>query len=292
MSSSPPFHYVVLPPYGPLWPNTAHGSPISLIESVDSDSYRPATLPSSTTSSTEESAASAKVAYTSIFPVRALVDSNQTKVYDSSDHRTLHSAKSRYPKHRASKESRHIPRTTRYQINHITLFNGLPFFSSSGQSWIEEQTGEKINLDQYFTFGPPWQVLPSSSSSGCDLYTTDPQYLALPEKAMVYKLLRWYRSVYIPAFPFVIHPDMFETTVAAAYERELPRSSPDQATAQASIFSFFALIKEIDPDANHRGYRFSSSDYASHAVGLLRQILSAPATIDGLQMTLMLVCCD
>jgi hypothetical protein len=226
-----------------------------------------------------------------VFPVPALVNSNLAEVYDSSDPGTLKSAKSRNPtKHLAGKEPRHMPRATRYQISHISLFNGLPFFSISGQNWIERQTGEKIDIDQYFIHGPPWQVLPSSSSSGVNLFNADPQNLDLPEKALVYKLLQWYRSVYVLVFPFVVHPALFETTVAAAYDRELSYLSPNQANAQASIFSFFALAKEIDQDANQRGYKLKSSEYASQAVCFLPNILSSPATVDGLQVILMLVC--
>lgn len=175
-------------------------------------------------------------------------------------------------------------------MSHISLFNGLPFFSSRGQNWIEHQTGEKFDLEQYFVVGPPWQAQRSSSSSGCNLYPADYQNLDLPEKAMVHKLLQWYRSAYVLVFPFVVHPTLFETTIAVAYENEPSYLFPNRGVAQASIFAFFALSKEIDQDSYQNGYKSKSSEYASKAVAFLPQILSAPATLDGLQVLLMLVC--
>ncbi|KAJ5962319.1 hypothetical protein N7501_007260 [Penicillium viridicatum] len=252
------------------------------------DHYRSATLSSSTANSADDSTISAEVAYTSVFPVRALVNPSQCDGFDASDHGTSQSAKSKHPDHLAGNEPQHMPPTTRYRMSHISLFNGLPFFSSRGQNWIEHQTGEKFDLEQYFVVGPPWQAQRSSSSSGCNLYPADYQNLDLPEKAMVHKLLQWYRSAYVLVFPFVVHPTLFETTIAVAYENEPSCLFPNRGVAQASIFAFFALSKEMDQDSYQNGYKSKSSEYASKAVAFLPQILSAPATLDGLQVLLML----
>jgi hypothetical protein len=178
---------------------------------------------------------------------------------------------------------------SKYKFNHISTFNGLPFFSSRGREWIEQKTGEKIDFDKYFVLGPPWQVIPPSNLTSQT--SPLPCTVDLPEKAVIQSWVRQYQSAKLPIIPFFFNSTLFEGTIAAAYDHQLSPASPDPATAKACIVAFMTLMQIICEDLPSvvSVSTESSAVYQQQAMALLPEILFAPATVDGLQTVLMLV---
>ncbi|PWY73885.1 C6 zinc finger domain protein [Aspergillus sclerotioniger CBS 115572] len=163
----------------------------------------------------------------------------------------------------------------------LCTFNGLPFFSPTGQQWIKSRTGEDVNLAH---------MSPKPSTSNQVTSTGVPHSVALPEKEVVIQLLdEWGPSILSRLFPF-INRELLEFTIKAAYHDEVSVSSPGADSARACIHAFTAVCLS---SSIYRGHEvMHAEDHVHAAYKLLPGLLIELVTLDGLQTVLMLCLCS
>ncbi|PWY76499.1 hypothetical protein BO94DRAFT_206434 [Aspergillus sclerotioniger CBS 115572] len=174
-----------------------------------------------------------------------------------------------------------------FRLNHISTFNGLPFFSSSGQQWIEKKTGVENNFHEYYASGPPWQAKPRFRAQTKHGSPDGRKIMGLPARLVLSKLLHTATSVEFVLAAFLVDQKLFESTIRAAFDGQLSQTSPGPVSARACILAFTALVLEMVPDRDF-AVDGVSDDYALEALALLPEVFAESVTIDGLQALLML----
>ncbi|PYI06404.1 hypothetical protein BO78DRAFT_418807 [Aspergillus sclerotiicarbonarius CBS 121057] len=176
---------------------------------------------------------------------------------------------------------------TAFRMNHISTFNGLPFFSPDGQQWIEKRTGVKSNFHEYYASGPPWQAKPRFRAQTKHGQTDGRRIIGLPARPVVHKLLHTAASVKFAIGAVLIDQKLFESTINAAFDGQLSQTSPGPVSARACILAFSALVLEMVPEVDFV-MDGDSDDYALEALALLPGVFAESVTMDGLQALLML----
>lgn len=168
----------------------------------------------------------------------------------------------------------------------ISSYNGIPFFSSRGQQWVQSRTGEKVVLSQFYGSGPPWQngrnSLPGLSRRHA---------IELPCRSMIEEYLDIYQtSVVCLVFPLVDSTLFLETISLVYHPLQVQYSDgiTGRKASKASIFAFLAFCSIIDLGKRPRP-AVDDEAYAAEAQRLLSEVMQEPPTLDGLQSLLMLV---
>ncbi|RAK98990.1 uncharacterized protein BO80DRAFT_142403 [Aspergillus ibericus CBS 121593] len=174
-----------------------------------------------------------------------------------------------------------------FRMNHISTFNGLPFFSPGGQQWIEKQTGIRINLQEYYASGPPWQVQPRFKAQPKQGQTEGRRTMSLPTRSLLYQFLHAAASIKFALATSLVDEELFECTINAAFDGQLSQTSPAPVSARACILAFSALVLGMVPDMVLAADG-DSDDYALAALALLPEVFAESVTVDGLQALLML----
>ncbi|PYH87483.1 hypothetical protein BO71DRAFT_367226 [Aspergillus ellipticus CBS 707.79] len=163
-------------------------------------------------------------------------------------------------------------------LGNLCTFNGLPFFSPSGQQWVKSRTGEDVD-QAYFS--------PRPSESIEATYAGSSRPVGLPDKDLVYYMLdEWEAQVFSKLFPF-INRAFFDSTIDAAYHDKVSVLSPGTASARACIFAFTTLClssSHIQPDSR----LMRVEDYVHEAYRWLPALFLEALALDGLQALAML----
>lgn len=167
-------------------------------------------------------------------------------------------------------------------IGNICAFNGLPFFSRSGQEWIKARTGDVPNFDKYFVLSPP--ELPSRGAA----YSKSRR--VLPDKASLLQSLEKYRSSEVSQFFPLIDPELFKHTIKSAYEQKRSGLSPSIHGSKACVFGLMALVSYMCSDeVDNNQMTLVTQEWAGAANSLIPEIIAESVSLDGLQAILMLV---
>ncbi|OQD76786.1 hypothetical protein PENANT_c116G05132 [Penicillium antarcticum] len=170
-------------------------------------------------------------------------------------------------------------------LGNICGFNGLPFFSSAGLSWIKDRTGDGASIGWYSAGAPHvWPPTETKEEYG------NRKLVELPDKKVLRQLLEAYqKSIHGQLFPLV-NPPCFEHTIRAAYEEQLSDISPSAVCARGCVFGFMAMASYMT--ASPREDAIMSADKNAREVqDLLQDISREPVTLDGLQAVVMLCFC-
>lgn len=168
-------------------------------------------------------------------------------------------------------------------LEQISSYNGIPFFSSRGQQWVQSRTGESVVLDQFHDTSPPWQKKRSSWQS-----PSQRNPIELPDRSILEKYLAIYEaSAVCLVFPLV-DPTLFPKTISLAYLQSQAQYSNSNASRKASIFAFLAFCSIINLEKVPQA-TVNSEEYAAEVQRLLPEVMHEIPTLDGLQSLLMLV---
>ncbi|RMZ91352.1 hypothetical protein DV736_g1379, partial [Chaetothyriales sp. CBS 134916] len=182
---------------------------------------------------------------------------------------------------------------SRFSIQHVgqwagmvNSYNGFPFFSSEGQQWVQECTGQRIRLPSMTTSESPQthgQPVKSARPSEADMEPST----HLPDKQILlnYAAL-WKASFMWQIFPFFTHVQL-DQTIHTAYSQETATGSLEYLSTRCSLLAFLAITTIF-------GLRPSSMSpidgpaCAQKAQYILVQLMWMPANIQTLQAALML----
>lgn len=172
-----------------------------------------------------------------------------------------------------------------YYLGDIVSYNGIPFFSSEAQDWIQSRTGENAAFSTLFASGPPWQKVHAIHASF--LAGNVPANFDLPDRKAVQEYISLYcSSPFKLIFPF-IDTVLFQRTLDLAYEPWDGPPSLRPITAKACVFAFCSVLSSLN-EAEGTAPAIDGDDCAVKAQYLLPQILQ-DTTLPGLQTILMIV---
>ncbi|KKK17245.1 hypothetical protein ARAM_001822 [Aspergillus rambellii] len=168
--------------------------------------------------------------------------------------------------------------------NSFRAFSGLPFFSSQGQQWIGDRTGQHVDLYRFYCYGPPWQSQRVARTEDMYAYFRAHDHLDLPHPNLLHEYLHKFRTSYRRVMFPVIELEGFQYTIQAAYEHKTTHYSPDIHGARACIFAFMAFMAIPERQST------MAEQYTYEAMFLVPGILQGMASIDAVQTLLTLTC--
>ncbi|KAJ5764733.1 fungal specific transcription factor [Penicillium odoratum] len=167
------------------------------------------------------------------------------------------------------------------ELGTIDCENGIPLFSSQGQAWVENRSGESIIYNE-IRESPESCYTSSTNTSTSDRAPP----LTLPPISLVESSLESFlRSRTRANFP-LIDPNLFRETIQAAYgSSEIGPFRLISARICIATFLSFEAIFNLDIE---RAPPFNFEEYISAAENALPQ-LTAGMHLDGFQACVMLV---
>lgn len=165
-------------------------------------------------------------------------------------------------------------------LGEISTYNGIPFFSSGGQSWIHARTGQHAVFPLFSS-----QLWQNQSQIPKELMHTI-KSSDLPEKAVAEEYFsNFLKSSFKLVFP-IVDPVLFRRTIELAYEPSLELPSLEVARARACVLSFLSVTTLME--GTSETVPIDSDVCAIRAQQLFPQIM-LDVSLTGLQIMFMQV---
>ncbi|KAI0120592.1 fungal-specific transcription factor [Xylariales sp. AK1849] len=166
-----------------------------------------------------------------------------------------------------------------YHLGEISSYNGIPMFSSNGQTWIQTRTGQTPTFPELGV--TPWH----NKQHAYEASLSQVLDLELPDR----KITEQYFSIYCTSpmrfiFPFV-DTVLFKHTIDVAYDVWHGPFSTEPASAKACVLSFLSLTCLMEGKLDTTP--IDSDTCAAKAQYIFPQLL-LDTNVTGLQTVLML----
>ncbi|KFX97510.1 hypothetical protein V490_02757 [Pseudogymnoascus sp. VKM F-3557] len=171
-----------------------------------------------------------------------------------------------------------------FKLREINSWSSILLFLPEGQEWIKSRTGQTVALEKLYASGPPWQNQRSIYMHDMELLQDSVQ---LPDRGVIEKLARGYRShILSRVFP-IIDKVLFEDTLNLAYNQG-GFQPIGHASAKACIYAFLAFIGILNIYGERgTGLPLSGDAYAMKAQSLIPQVIQE-ITTESLQAAVIL----
>ncbi|RMD42341.1 hypothetical protein DV735_g2794, partial [Chaetothyriales sp. CBS 134920] len=166
-------------------------------------------------------------------------------------------------------------------VGMVNSYNGFPFFSSEGQEWVQECTGQRIRFPSMTTPNEPAQTPGPSPEAAIELSTALPDKPILLDQAALWKI-----SFMWQIFPVFTYSQL-DQTIQTAYSEDIVDGSLESLATRCSLHAFLAFTTVFGL-SSPLGPPIDAPACARTAKHLLVQLMWMPPTVETVQAVFML----